>query len=201
MKGVSLALGSAPSPSHHRRKTAIHCETFETQLIFHCLIPLNTAIKSIKIPPALKESHITTAVRGHANQPIYRWRHKSQLLQNLINGNAIRMRVMLITWFGFGEASSHGGPGVKPGGPMRGKPRMGVSGAGQIRSTGWAAGPGGGEGSAAGGKFWPVGPTRPSQRSATIHDAQPEKRQHIIVWLCASQMFPLIHHCLAIKPA
>lgn len=85
MKGVSLPLGSAPSPSHHRRKTAIHCETFETQLIFHCLIPLNTAIKSIKIPPALKESHITTAVRGHVNRPIYRWRHKSQLLQNLFN--------------------------------------------------------------------------------------------------------------------
>lgn len=112
------------------------------------------------------------------------------------------MRVMLITWFGFGEASSHGGPGVKPGGPMRGKPRMGVSRAGQIRSTGWAAGPGGGEGSGAGGKFWPVGPTRPSQRSATIHDTQPEKRQHIIVWLCASNLqFPLIHHYLAFKPA
>lgn len=56
---------------------------------------------------------------------------------------------------------------------MRGKPRMGVSGAGRIKCTGWAAGPGGGGGSAAGGKFWPVWPTRPSQRSATVHDTQP----------------------------
>ncbi len=29
--------------------------------------------------------------------------------------------------------------------------------------------------------FGPVGPTRPSQRSMTVHNTQPEKRQHIIV--------------------
>lgn len=108
---------------------------------------------------------------------------------------------MLITWFGFGKASSHDGPGVKPGGPMRGKPRMGVSGAGRIRCTGWAAGPGGGGGSAAGGKFWPVWPTRPSQRSATVHDTQPGNRQNVTVWLCASNLHPLIHHCFVIEPA
>lgn len=70
---------------------------------------------------------------------------------------------------------------MKPGGQMRGKPRMGVSRAGPIRRTGWAAGPGGGGGSAAGGMFGPVGPTRPSQRSATVHNTQPEKRKHIMV--------------------
>ncbi len=42
MKVVSEPLSCTPSPSRHRRERAIHCETFETQLILHRLILLNT---------------------------------------------------------------------------------------------------------------------------------------------------------------
>lgn len=65
---------------------------------------------------------------------------------------------------------------MKPGGPMSGKPRMGVSSGGQIKFEGWAAGPGGGRDGAAGGKFGPVGPTWPSQSSVTVHNTQPTLR-------------------------
>ncbi len=43
---------------------------------------------------------------------------------------------VFITWFGFGEASSHGGPGVKPGDPMRGKPRWVLAGLGRSDAQG-----------------------------------------------------------------
>lgn len=99
------------------------------------------------------------------------------------------IHVFFVTFFGFGEASSHGGPGVKPGGPMKGKPRLGDRRVGRFRRSGWATGPEEGECSTGGGKFGPVGPTQPSQESATVHNTQPEKKKKLCLCLSETKRF------------